>query len=353
MSEFFEVHGHPSLNVAFARRALEAIASSKSSTGSRYDELASRLWINIFNCSIELRDFDGAYVAMVSNSDTDRREDCVRRFVGELCEAGQHERLCQFPFIGLHDEVERTLVFKARNCPVVADVDTDGSPDYAKILYGYHVYRGNYRKAAEVMYYRADRLEQECGAAAIDALGEQAKALLASLNSLLMVDPENAWFLAPGCTAGSRTERDGGPDSREVVWMDLGEPSNAHLPSAESGFDLRIEVIQPESIRKKYLLALQRLCLVQKTSSSGASDAVCAAVLHSATDRTSEAEILTLLLRYGLFQEALSLASVFGRGDEQVFECLAARCVVLGVYERAKAKFVACFRSILVCTQFV
>lgn len=60
-------------------------------------------------------------------------------FVSTVCNRGDGAKLSLFPFKGLQDEVERLLLQKAQQLPVLS------SPDYYSILAAYYTYRGDYR----------------------------------------------------------------------------------------------------------------------------------------------------------------------------------------------------------------
>jgi hypothetical protein len=70
----------------------------------------------------------------------DRRNDCLRRLVTVLCDRNDVTTLCAFPFIGLEEEIEATLEFKARNSHVSSQAN------YYKILYSFYLSRMNFRK---------------------------------------------------------------------------------------------------------------------------------------------------------------------------------------------------------------
>ncbi len=56
-----------------------------------------------------------------------------------MCENNQVGRLNSLGFIGFQDKVEDMLKFKARNS------DPLRFPNYYKVLYSWHISRGNYR----------------------------------------------------------------------------------------------------------------------------------------------------------------------------------------------------------------
>lgn len=56
-----------------------------------------------------------------------------------MCDNKEVDRLTRLNFVGFQSEVEDTLAFKARNTDPLAE------PDYAKVLYAWYVFRGDYR----------------------------------------------------------------------------------------------------------------------------------------------------------------------------------------------------------------
>lgn len=67
------------------------------------------------------------------------RKQYLRVFVSTVCKRGDGAKLSRFPFKGLQDEVERLLLLKAQQSPVLS------SPDYYSTLSAYYTYRGDYR----------------------------------------------------------------------------------------------------------------------------------------------------------------------------------------------------------------
>lgn len=64
---------------------------------------------------------------------------CLAHFISVVCETGAASLLCTFSFAGLEADLERNLAFRARNS------DPLGKPNYYKVLYAYHVAKGDYR----------------------------------------------------------------------------------------------------------------------------------------------------------------------------------------------------------------
>lgn len=59
-----------------------------------------------------------------------------------MCEENAVEKLVQFEFTGITNEIEAALAFKARNA------DPRSQPSYSKILYAWYVKRGDYRNGS-------------------------------------------------------------------------------------------------------------------------------------------------------------------------------------------------------------
>ncbi|KAJ1931162.1 hypothetical protein EC988_009876, partial [Linderina pennispora] len=144
----------------FCHLALEALQEESRMDGFELDEatvfdLHRDLWFKIFHAELECAHYEDAYMAMMAIPDKTLQLDCLRHMLGVLCEReGGVAVLCRLGFSGMQEEVERNLLFKARHFGLTGEVN------YYKILYAFHVYRGNYRNAASAMYQYACRLGQ-------------------------------------------------------------------------------------------------------------------------------------------------------------------------------------------------
>ncbi|KNC46954.1 uncharacterized protein AMSG_03387 [Thecamonas trahens ATCC 50062] len=169
MQKFDESY-QPDLALEFAQVALGCAGESS--------EMRAVLWSNVFKHACALHDYDSAYLAIASNPDPERRQDCLRRFVVVLCELGEGVRLCEYPFVGLCEEVEATLLRKGRS----------GHANYYEVLYAWHCFRSNFRAAAGAMY------ERGCMAATAD---DALRGYLAAATALNLVGASSAWILHP------------------------------------------------------------------------------------------------------------------------------------------------------------
>ena len=142
-----------------------------------------------------------------------------------MCEEHAIERLMSFNFVGIVDEVEGSLSFKARNA------DPRVQPFYSRILYTWYVTHGDYRNggptmlrftfllltyssAALAMYQRARKLAVLSNTnelAQYFLLAEQQlEALAVSSNALSLLDQKDAWIIlsiAPEGSGARQSER--------------------------------------------------------------------------------------------------------------------------------------------------
>lgn len=75
-----------------------------------------------------------------------RRRDCVKQLVYRMCEEHAVEKLMSFNFMGIVDEVEQSLSFKARNA------DPRVRPFYSRILYTWYISRSDYRNGESITF---------------------------------------------------------------------------------------------------------------------------------------------------------------------------------------------------------
>lgn len=70
---------------------------------------------------------------------------CLSTFITTLCENGEVTKFCRYAFVGMEAEVEKTLLFKARN------TDINASPNYFRIIYSYSVFRSDFRNGNYIL----------------------------------------------------------------------------------------------------------------------------------------------------------------------------------------------------------
>ncbi|XP_008169917.2 nuclear pore complex protein Nup160 isoform X1 [Chrysemys picta bellii] len=250
----------------------------------------------VFKHHLDLGHNSQAYEALTQNPDSSRQLDCLRQLVVVLCERSQLQDLVEFPYVNLHNEVVGIIESRAR----AVDLMTH---NYYELLYAFHIYRHNYRKAGTVMFEYGMRLGREVRT--LRGLQKQGNCYLAAINCLRLIRPEYAWIVQPA--SGAVYERPGASPKRNH------DGECTAVPTAR-----QIEILELEDLEKECMLAHIRLTLAQHDPST-------AAVAGS----SSPEEMVTLLVQAGLFDTAVSLCQTFKLPLTPVFEGLAFKCIKL------------------------
>uniref|UniRef100_A0A8C0FXK2 Nucleoporin 160 n=1 Tax=Chelonoidis abingdonii TaxID=106734 RepID=A0A8C0FXK2_CHEAB len=250
----------------------------------------------IFKHHLDLGHNSQAYEALTQNPDSSRQLDCLRQLVVVLCERSQLQDLVEFPYVNLHNEVVGIIEARAR----AVDLMTH---NYYELLYAFHIYRHNYRKAGTVMFEYGMRLGREVRT--LRGLQKQGNCYLAAINCLRLIRPEYAWIVQPA--SGAVYERPGASPKRSH------DGECPAVPTAR-----QIEILELEDLEKECMLAHIRLTLAQHDPST-------AAVAGS----SSPEEMVTLLVQAGLFDTAVSLCQTFRLPLTPVFEGLTFKCIKL------------------------
>ena len=223
-----------------------------------------------------------------------------------MCEANEVGQLNSLGFVGFQQEVEKLLSFKARHS------DPLRFPNYYKVLYSWHISRGDHRSAGEMMYLQARRLagasNGKSSVSAFDLAAMQARSYLAAINCLTLVDKRNAWVsvpLARGQTGKRQVKR------RRVTSF---IPDSAYAKDKPP-----IDLVTLDDIRAEYTVVLSRLQLANTNED----------IFSEAQIGMSPSETVGLFIQQGMFDLALSSASALGIDMTPIFIALASRCVQL------------------------
>ena len=111
--QIFEQHSMSEGACQFALAALEQVddifdldnGTEAESLPETAAMIKGRLWANVFKYSLDLKHFQDAYCAIISNPDDDSKYICLRRFIIVLCELGETKvgiLSCLFPHILHH-----------------------------------------------------------------------------------------------------------------------------------------------------------------------------------------------------------------------------------------------------------
>ncbi|KAJ2890007.1 hypothetical protein IWW38_004369, partial [Coemansia aciculifera] len=267
--------------------------------------------------------FEQAYMAMMANPDKEQKLGCLRHLTGVLCEReGGVAMLCRLSFPGLHEEVERNLLFKARHSDLL------GKPNYYRILYSFHVYRGNYRNAASAMYYYARRLSAlmlQSGDVALILL-EQAQALLACVNGLSLVDAQHACVVF-GRQQNAGDSVDAADASDNYVGRKRRRIAIGRYDTSSSGQGQDIDIVELVDVRREYALCMARITL-------GAT--FLELFSHNASLEPEDA--IALYVKIGMYDNALSFAKTFGLKLDYMLTTLAQKCLELSATESASVQ---------------
>lgn len=268
----------------------------------------------------------------LSHRDADylSKRDFLGQLISVMCEHNEVGRLNSLGFVGMQKDVEALLSFKARNS------DPLRFPNYYKVLYSWHISRGDYRSgeqshsaissqelksaAGEIMFLQARRL-----GAASNQRGQdfelatlQARSYLAAINALSLVDKRNAWVAVPAHAAGHPAKVSFSllPIDRADKMQDAKRRRvSSYIPEEEFAADRKpIDIVTIGDIEAEYTLVLSQLRLASQ-STQGVS--------------LSPEEVVGMLVKQSRFDEAQAAASSMSVDMTDLFVALATRCVDL------------------------
>ena len=198
--ETFDGFNNPLCVLHCARVAIASIrdhgtGDANAGEGSFLRTIVPTLWSSIFQQTLILGRYDEAFVAILSNPDTEQSKDCVQRLVVELHDKNQLDWLCRLPWETLSldglrgiDGVRDILNDRAAH----ASIGTGENTIY-HFLYAFFVRHGSYHKAASAMYKLSQRLLEESYAGGPMALREaRTNALSAAVSALRLLPDSEA-----------------------------------------------------------------------------------------------------------------------------------------------------------------
>ncbi|KAH7034357.1 nucleoporin Nup120/160-domain-containing protein [Linnemannia elongata] len=261
---------------------------------------------HLFASALALGLYDRAYQTMMQITNEAVRKQQLKELVSVMCQKGDGAQLSLFPFPGLQEDVERMLVSKAQQTPVLS------LPNYYRTLFAYHTYRGDYKKASTHMYEYARRLMSSSHHAesAKLLLTEASETYLAAINSLHLSGPDSAWVTISSTGYG--------PDEiskrRRLSSLSTASASRpVGLPNREeAGKTNKVEVVSLSDMKREYALVLAKLQLVREIPTH------VAPVAFALTPRETQA----MLLRRGYHDMATSLALLYQLDLDIVFNSL-------------------------------
>ncbi|KAF9092113.1 hypothetical protein BGX23_004603 [Mortierella sp. AD031] len=247
----------------------------------------------MFISALALRLYERAYQTMMQMTNEAVRKQHLRELVSTMCANNDGAQLSLFPFTGgLQEDVERMLLSKAQQSSILS------LPNYYRVLFAYHTYRGDFKKAATHMYEYARRLmgSPHHTESVKAVLKEASETYLAAVHTLHLAGADSAWVTI------SNYEYDAEEISKRRRLSTLSTVS-AHRPASLSGGEHaekkanKVEVVLLAEMKKEYALVVAKLKLVLEIPTH------VAAVAFALTPRETQ----TMLLRRGYYDMATSL----------------------------------------------
>ncbi|KAI9091527.1 nucleoporin Nup120/160-domain-containing protein [Phlyctochytrium arcticum] len=263
--------------------------------GGSHAEAVKAIWKSVFSSSMEAKNWEEAYCAVVAMSDPTTKLVCMRHFIRALCTNGNIKELsAQYTFPDYEDEVENELESMARMTSIQSVLVGD-EVNYHRILFCYYIERSDFPAAARIMYVYARRLgafsekPDGTGVSLSAILVEQVRSYLAAINALSAVPSEHPWILAT-VRMGDNSKT---PKRRRIAAAAY-DPEIARSESAQT-----VDVLLISDLRREYALALAKLTLSRTLSEQ----------LSKGLPHPEDA--FSLYLHQGLYDEALSLGTLF------------------------------------------
>ena len=129
--QLFNRYSTPDQVIELAECALNSL---KKETDPEYAQHHSQLHSILFACHLRLGNTKQAYKAMIDNSDQNLKQNCLRQFIVNLCEAGKYKELVSYPYIGLENDFVSILESKARSSSIrKTDLADESSRKQSKV----------------------------------------------------------------------------------------------------------------------------------------------------------------------------------------------------------------------------
>ncbi|KAF8312566.1 nucleoporin Nup120/160-domain-containing protein [Cantharellus anzutake] len=255
----------------------------------------SDLWLRLFKADVDLGLYEDAYETIIRNPSNEQQSEFVRQLVTAMCENDEINRLLSLNFIGFQADVEQAILFKARN------TDPRQKPDYAQVLHGWYIFRGDYRGHSR----RLGEIQLLQNLDFLEMGTLQAMSLLTSINALSLADTDDAWveYIAPPSEASVRVK------------------VSQHIPEeyfASAG--INFEVVTISEMRREYTLLMSKLRLARESPN-----------LQVRT--LTKEDIIAHYVQLGLFDLAMSNARTFRLDMSSIFGILTSRCMRIAEQE--------------------
>ncbi|GAA5990570.1 hypothetical protein JCM5350_001037, partial [Sporobolomyces pararoseus] len=311
----------------FSQLALDAIDQEREREGAgetmrvEDEQVEKDLWMKLFTSFAKLGQFEQAYRVIMDTPYHETKTTCLAHFISLVCENGASSLITTLPFVGLESDLERNLAFRARNSDPITQTSTS-APDYYKILYSFHVSKGDFRSAATVMYQQARRIGEltttttrgtiSSSSSFKDLATAQCQSYLAATNALSLVEKSNAWVAV---VVGDHHETFERVNKRRKI--DYFIPDDEYDPTASRPLEMK-ELVD---IRREYTIALARLQLSNEFPE-----------LERTNFHLEPEAVVALFTQTNSFDQAFQVATTLNVDMSSLFEILAEKCVGLMVH---------------------
>ncbi|KAM3580308.1 hypothetical protein VKS41_007545 [Umbelopsis sp. WA50703] len=168
--------------------SIEAVHDSKKKV-QKHSEITGSLWYKVFVAYLLKNDLEGATSTLTSIQGLERQTAAAEYLVDWLAENGKLGQICTLPLPGLRSQVQEALSSKAdaQEVPI-----PDSQPNFAKHLYAFYVYAGDYMPAARAMYKYAKRCQTRMSVK--EEVRQSVNSYLAVINATALLSADKRWF---------------------------------------------------------------------------------------------------------------------------------------------------------------
>ncbi|PAA85241.1 hypothetical protein BOX15_Mlig032852g1 [Macrostomum lignano] len=333
--------------VELARLGLSRVLES-SVDNSRYQ---LPLLATVFKHELELGRYQCALDAMLQLADPSVQLDCIRHLVVTLSDRDQLGALLQLNFGQLGNALVSVLEMRARAVDANLHV-------YYNLLYCYHTGRSDFKRAASAMHELSARLSRE--RTGFESAQRQARALLAAIGCLRLLEPRHQWVAAPedlleDGSDGQQQLRRKQQKSKTKSFegrsngdgAEAGDAADAGDGDGDAGFDdddfddkdeeaRPVRVLTLADLEHRYAILSAHLQLSLRhpsaTSTTASASAAAAAAATAANSTLGLDELVADLLSVGLYHEAKCLLRRCNRAPTPLLESLAGAAVTASGY---------------------
>ncbi|KAJ6242451.1 nuclear pore complex protein nup160 [Anaeramoeba flamelloides] len=220
---------------------------------------SSIFYSKIFYHSINNEDYEQAYSTIINNPNSKISEKCLKHLILIMCNGTNNKESLLFKIISpkYYNILTETLQWKAKSIKITNLFIENKSKNYYLSLFSFLIQTNNFREASKIMFELATRIQSLYALTnSLIILSEIENYLLTSLNCLLIVERDFAWFLSEKII-----------DPREKIDSEIGyfqesnkrkynqkkkKPNQFQLQEVNDSNSEK-EIITPKKIKSKYL----------------------------------------------------------------------------------------------------